>query len=128
MAVWSGDTVKKDEQGFLYFVGRKDDMIKSSGYRISPSEIEDCVYLHKSISEVAAIGVPHLTLGEAVVLVIKAKDEQLFDEKILLKYCQKQLPNFMQPKALKLKTALPRNPNGKINRKILIDEFRDLFN
>ncbi len=127
MAVWSGDTVKKDEQGFLYFVGRKDDMIKSSGYRISPSEIEDCVYLHENVSEVAAIGIPHATLGQAIVLVIKAKDEHNFDEKELLKYCQKQLPNFMQPKALKLKADLPRNPNGKINRPILIAEFLDLF-
>ena len=54
IAVWSGDTVVKDEQGFLYFVGRKDDMIKSSGYRVSPSEIEDCVYQHPMVSEIAA--------------------------------------------------------------------------
>ncbi|TQV88813.1 acyl-CoA ligase (AMP-forming), exosortase A system-associated [Aliikangiella coralliicola] len=127
IAVWSGDTVVADEEGFLYFVGRKDDMIKSSGYRISPSEVEDSVYQHESVSEVAAIGVPHLTLGQAVVLVIKPTDEKTFDEKTLVKYCQKQLPNFMQPKALKLKSALPRNPNGKINRKQLLEEFKDLF-
>lgn len=127
MAVWSGDTVVKDEQGFLYFVGRKDDMIKSSGYRISPSEIEDCVYLHDSVSEVVALGIPHPTLGQAVVLVIKAKDEALFDEKELLKYCQKQLANFMQPKAIKIEQTLPRNPNGKINRKLLAEKYFHLF-
>ena len=127
IAVWSGDTVVKDEQGFLYFVGRKDDMIKSSGYRISPSEVEDCVYQHDSVSEVAAIGIDHPTLGQAVVLVIKPTDDDTFDEKQLVKYCQKQLPNFMQPKSIQLKSSLPRNPNGKINRKQLVEEYRDLF-
>ena len=126
LAVWSGDTVKKDAEGYLYFVGRKDDMIKSSGYRISPSEIEDTIYQFEGISEVSAIGVPHPTLGQAVVLVIKS-DEDNFDEQALIKYCQKQLPNFMQPKAIKYKTALPRNPNGKINRKLLVEEYQALF-
>ncbi|MCW9015906.1 MAG: acyl-CoA ligase (AMP-forming), exosortase A system-associated, partial [Kangiellaceae bacterium] len=119
--------VKKDEEGYLYFVGRKDDMIKSSGYRISPSEIEDIVYKYESVSEISAIGIPHPTLGQAVVLVIKP-DADEFDEKALLNYCQKQLPNFMQPKAIRLKAALPRNPNGKINRKALVEEYGNLFN
>jgi len=126
IAVWSGDTVVRDEQGFLYFIGRKDDMIKSSGYRISPSEIEDLVYQYPLVSEVAAIGVPHSTLGEAVVLVITPTDSD-FDEKSLVKYCQQQLPNFMQPKALKLRATLPRNANGKIDRKLLASEYKDLF-
>jgi len=132
LAVWSGDTVLKDEEGFLYFVGRKDEMIKSSGYRISPTEIEDCIYQMESVSEVVALGIKHPSLGQAVVLVIKpneklALEETDFDQKALLKYCQKQLPNFMQPKAIKLKNELPRNPNGKINRKLLVEEFNHLF-
>ena len=122
LAVWSGDTVKKDEDGFLYFVGRKDDMIKSSGYRISPSEIEDVVYQFESVLEVSAIGVPHPSLGQAVVLIVKV-DPELYDEKSLLKFCQKNLPNFMQPKAIRVLDELPRNPNGKINRKALLEEF-----
>jgi acyl-CoA ligase (AMP-forming) (exosortase A-associated) len=127
IAVWSGDTVYKDEQGFLYFVGRQDDMIKSSGYRISPTEVEDCVYQYPGVSEVAAIGVDHSALGQAVVLVIKAADPTGFDETGLLKYCQQQLPNFMQPRAVKLIPNLPRNPNGKINRPLLAREYTDLF-
>ena len=66
-------------------------MIKSSGYRISPSEIEDVVYQFEGINEVSAIGIPHPTLGQAVVLIIKS-DAESFDEKALIKYCQKQLP------------------------------------
>jgi acyl-CoA ligase (AMP-forming) (exosortase A-associated) len=127
LAVWSGDTVMKDKEGFLYFVGRKDDMIKSSGYRISPSELEDTVYQHKSVAEVAALGIPHPTLGQAIVLVIKPSDADSFDENIILKYCQKNLPNFMQPKAIHLKESLPINPNGKVNRVLLSREFSGLF-
>lgn len=127
IAVWSGDTVVKDEQGFLYFVGRKDDMIKSSGYRISPSEVEDCVYQHGSVSEVAVIGISHPNLGQAVVLVVVPIDEDSFNKQELLKHCQKNLPNFMQPKSIQLKQMLPRNPNGKINRKWLAKEFAELF-
>lgn len=127
IAVWSGDTVVKDEEGFLYFIGRKDDMIKSSGYRVSPSEIEECVYQHDMVSEVAAIGVPHPSLGQAILLVVKAHDETAFDEKTLLAFCKKQLPNFMHPKAIQLSDSLPRNPNGKINRKRLSDQYSDMF-
>jgi len=133
IAVWSGDQVVKDSEGFLYFIGRQDDMIKSSGYRISPSEIEDCVYQHTSVSEVAAIGVPHPRLGQAVLLIIKPSDvikshqTDDFDESVILKHCKNHLPNYMQPQAIQLKDSLPRNPNGKINRTLLIEEFSDLF-
>lgn len=127
LAVWSGDTVVKDEQGFLYFVGRKDDMIKSSGYRISPSEVEDCIYQHEMVSEVAAIGVDHPKLGQAVVLVIKASHPADFDENVLAAYCKKKLPNFMHPKAIQLSDSLPRNPNGKINRKLLSEQYGKRF-
>lgn len=127
LAVWSGDTVTKDSEGFLYFVGRKDDMIKSSGYRISPSEIEDLIYQHESVAEVAAIGIKHDTLGQAIVLIIKPSNIEQFDSASLLKYCQKKLPNFMQPKSIQIKNSLPRNPNGKINRKALSIEFFNLF-
>ncbi|MGX5175239.1 acyl-CoA ligase (AMP-forming), exosortase A system-associated [Aliikangiella sp. IMCC44653] len=127
IAVYSGDTVKKDEQGFLYFVGRQDDMIKTSGYRISPSELEDFIYQNPMVAEVAAIGVHHKQLGQAIVLVIVAQDENLFDSQQLLSDCKKQLPNFMQPRSIQLKQQLPRNPNGKINRPLLAQEFAQLF-
>ncbi|TQV73768.1 acyl-CoA ligase (AMP-forming), exosortase A system-associated [Aliikangiella marina] len=127
IAVWSGDTVVKDEEDFLYFIGRQDDMIKSSGYRISPSELEDCLYNYPNLGEVAALGIPHPSLGQAVVLVIKVIDIDNYDEADLLKFCQKNLPNFMQPKSIIVRESLPRNPNGKINRKILAEELQALF-
>lgn len=125
IAVFSGDTVKKDADGFLYFIGRKDDMIKCSGNRISPSELEDVVYQQKGIAEVAALGIGHDTLGQAVVLVLKTTSD--FHEAELLATLKKELPNFMQPQKLIVRDNLPRNPNGKIDRKALSTEYADLF-
>lgn len=125
MAVFSGDTVKKDSEGFLYFIGRKDDMIKSSGYRISPSELEDTVYQQKGVAEVAAIGCKHEQLGQAIVLVIKAGND--FVEAEMLAELRKTLPMFMQPHKIILREQLPRNPNGKIDRKHLSAEYATLF-
>ncbi|MET1255275.1 acyl-CoA ligase (AMP-forming), exosortase A system-associated [Aliikangiella maris] len=127
IAVWSGDTVVKDEEGYLYFVGRRDDMIKSSGYRISPSEIEECIYQFPGIAEVAAIGIAHPRLGQAVVVVVVSESSQQLVQQDLLKYCQKELPNFMHPQAIFEQTQLPRNPNGKINRQQLMTEYADVF-
>lgn len=124
LAVWSGDQVKRDKDGFLYFIGRADDMIKCSGYRISPSELEDSVFLMEGVKEVAALGIKDEQLGQAVALIIKA--DPSIDEMKIKKYCMKQLPNFMQPKYIELVEKLPRNPNGKIDRKKLKTEFQYL--
>ena len=69
LAVWSGDTVRMDEEGFLYFVGRRDEMIKTSGYRVSPTEVEEAVYASGMVGDAVAFGAPHPTLGEAIVVV-----------------------------------------------------------
>ena len=69
MAVWSGDTVRRDEEGFLYFVSRRDEMIKTSGYRVSPTEVEEVIYATGCAGEVAALGIPHPVLGQAIVVV-----------------------------------------------------------
>lgn len=127
MAVWSGDTVRADQEGFLYFIGRKDDMIKTSGYRVSPSEIEDVLYGSGRIAEAAALGIPHPALGQAVVAVIKLLQQGL-NESELINHCKKHLPNFMVPLQIITRQAdLPRNPNGKIDRKALTAELCDLF-
>ncbi|HRD67141.1 MAG TPA: acyl-CoA ligase (AMP-forming), exosortase A system-associated [Candidatus Competibacter sp.] len=127
LAVWSGDTVRTDEDGFLYFVGRKDDMIKTSGYRVSPTEIEEVLYGSGQVAEAAALGIPHPALGQAVVAVIKPLREDL-GESELINHCKQHLPNFMVPlQIVTRQTDLPRNPNGKIDRKALAGELHDLF-
>jgi acyl-CoA synthetase (AMP-forming)/AMP-acid ligase II len=127
IAVWSGDTVKMDEDGFLYFIGRKDDMIKTSGYRVSPTEIEEVVYKSGFVSEVAALGVAHPDLGQAIVLVAVVPPEGAADDEPVLSHCRAQLPNFMAPSRILWRDKLPRNPNGKIDRKTLTSELEGMF-
>lgn len=116
MAVWSGDWVKRDEQGLLYFVGRHDAMIKSAGNRISPQEIEEAALATGLVVEAVAIGVPDARLGQAIHLIVRASpDASGADEELPRKLLQ-ELPNFMQPKIIHWREALPKNPNGKIDR------------
>jgi acyl-coenzyme A synthetase/AMP-(fatty) acid ligase len=127
MAAWSGDTVRMDEDGFLYFIGRKDDMIKTSGYRVSPTEVEEVIYSSGLVVEAAAIGVPHPVLGQGIVVVVKPLRPDDFAAEAVIQHCQRQLPNFMAPLQIVSRDSLPRNPNGKIDRKSLVDELQDLF-
>ena len=127
IAVWSGDTVTMDEEGYLYFVGRRDDMIKTSGYRVSPSEIEEVIYASGLVNEAAAIGIEHAALGQAVVVVVSVNQGSEFNIQQLLELCKAQLPNFMVPAKIEVLSGLPRNPNGKIDRKLLSNQFADLF-
>ena len=127
LAVWSGDTVKLDEEGFLYFIGRKDDMIKTSGYRISPTEIEEVVYASGHVSEVAALGISHPDLGQAIVLVAVPPPGASANDDSVLAHCREQLPNFMIPSQIVWREKLPRNPNGKIDRKSLTAELNSMF-
>ncbi len=123
LAVWSGDIVTRDQQGFLYFVGRNDDMIKSSGYRISPSELEEVAYSHPSIEHVAALGINHQQLGQAILLVIAMTSNTPTSKQEIMKFLKKQLPNYMHPQFIEFVDSLPRNPNGKINRPLLQEQF-----
>ena len=128
LAVWSGDTVKMDEEGFLYFIGRRDEMIKTSGYRVSPTEVEEVAYAVRRVAELAAVGVDHPLLGQAVVLVTYAPDNDAAAGAALLEECKRQLPGFMVPvRIVARREPLPRNPNGKIDRKRLGAELADLF-
>lgn len=125
MAVWSGDTVRADEDGYLYFIGRSDEMIKVSGYRVSPTEIEEVVSATGLVEEAACFGVPHPELGQAVVLVAVADNDVAA---ALLQECKRRLPAYMVPLHVALQGAqLPRNPNGKIDRKTLQSGFLTLF-
>ena len=123
-AVWSGDTVRADAEGFLYFVGRNDEMIKTSGYRVSPGEVEEAAYACGLLAEAAAVGVPHPVLGQVIVLVAIAQQESGLEKVELLAALRARLPAYMVPAWIELRQdALPRNPNGKIDRKLLATEL-----
>ena len=116
-AVWSGDLVRQDEQGFLFFVGRRDDMIKTSGYRISPTEIEEVAYGFPGVAEVAAIGVPDEVLGQTISLAITPKSpNEPPDVDALLGHFRSEVPLHMVPRHVCVLPSLPLSPNGKIDR------------
>ena len=128
IAVWSGDTVRTDEEGFLYFISRRDEMIKTSGYRVSPTEVEEVVYATKLVGEAAALGIPHPVLGQAIVVIATPPDGAQLDSDQLIAECRQRLPGYMVPALIKVRHgSLPRNPNGKIDRKLLAQELQDLF-
>lgn len=122
-AVWSGDRVKRDADGLLYFVGRRDAMIKSAGNRISPQEVEDAAIATGLVAEAVALGVPDARLGQAVHLVARAAAGADDAAERLPLALAKELPNFMQPQAIHWREALPVNPNGKLDRTAIAREL-----
>lgn len=126
LAVWSGDLLRQDAQGYYYFMGRMDAMIKTSGYRVSPGEIESVAHTARPHTHLAAIGVPHPVLGQAILLVLEnlrqASEAQLF-----IDVCKQQLPQYMVPLAVESSDRLPHNANGKIDRIALARQYKDYF-
>ena len=128
IAVWSGDTVRRDEEGFLYFISRRDEMIKTSGYRVSPTEVEEVIYATGLVGEAAALGIAHPVLGQAIVVVATRPQDGPLEIDAILLQCRQRLPQFMVPARIIVRQgSLPRNPNGKIDRKLLAGEFQGLF-
>lgn len=121
MAVWSGDTVVRDAMGLLRFVGRDDEMIKSSGNRISPTEIEESAIASGAATEAVALGIADDRLGQAILLYATASGDDA--ETRLLDWFKHNLPGFMQPRTIVWRDALPRNANGKLDRVALRREI-----
>ncbi len=127
IAVWSGDTVRMDEDGYLYFVGRSDGMIKTSGYRVSPEEVEEVVYALGGAETAAAIGAPHAELGQAIVLVVRPLPGAALEPDALVTACRRALPGYMVPAKVVITDEMPQNPNGKIDRVELARLHADTF-
>jgi acyl-CoA ligase (AMP-forming) (exosortase A-associated) len=126
IAVWSGDRVRRDGEGLLYFVGRRDAMIKSAGNRISPQEIEEAALATGLVAEAVALGVPDERLGQAVHLVVRAVPLRSEAMEELPRKLMQDLPNFMQPKVIHWREAMPVGPNGKLDRTGLAAEILEL--
>ncbi len=126
-AVFSGDTVRRDAEGFLYFIGRRDEMMKTSGYRVSPTEVEEVLYATKLVGECVAFGTEHATLGQAIQVIATAPDgSAALDVPALLAECKKHMPAYMVPHGVEpMAGPLPRNPNGKIDRKKLSTDWHE---
>jgi acyl-CoA ligase (AMP-forming) (exosortase A-associated) len=122
IAVWSGDRVRRDADGLLYFVGREDGMIKTSGNRVSPTEVEEAAIASGLVREAVALGYPDARLGEGIALFVRP-DRGVEEEEALRRFLKRQLPNFMQPGQILWRHELPRSPNGKLDREALKAEL-----
>ena len=121
MAVWSGDTVVQDNEGLLYFVGRDDEMMKVSGNRVSPTEVEEAIFATGAVGVVAVFGVADERLGQAIIAVgVPAAGLAEADaEALARRELAGLVPAYMVPRHFIWETELPRNPNGKIDRAVL---------
>ena len=127
IAVFSGDTVRRDADGFLTFVGRRDEMIKTSGYRVSPNEVEAVVQATGLVGECVAFGVDDAALGQVIqVVATPPAGATTLDVPALQAACRAQLPAYMVPAGFSQHPeALPRNPNGKLDRSLISQPWRE---
>jgi len=117
--LYTGDLFRMDEDGYMYFVGRKDDIIKSRGEKVSPKEVENVLYSHPEVAEAAVVGVPDAILGQAIKAVIAPKDGCQLSDKEIMRYCAGRLEDFMVPKWVEVRPSLPKTGNGKIDKREL---------
>lgn len=117
VGVWSGDIVRMDGDGFLYFVGRRDGQIKTSGYRVSPEEIEEAAYASGLVDMAGAFGIADETLGQVIGLaVVPRATGSAFSAAPVLAACRAELPAYMVPKEIIVLDTMPLNQNGKVDR------------
>jgi len=115
----TGDLFRTDDEGYLYFVARMDDIIKSRGEKVSPKEVEDVLHAHPEIAEAAVVGVPDEILGQAIKAVVVVKGGSRLTERDVLRHCAARLEDFMVPKLVEFRPSLPKTANGKSDKKAL---------
>ncbi|RWM89196.1 MAG: AMP-dependent synthetase [Mesorhizobium sp.] len=115
--LYTGDLFRTDEDGFLYFVGRKDDIIKTRGEKVAPKEVEAVLHAHPGIAEAVVVGVPDPLLGHAVGALVIRSDPKL-SEKDVMRHCARHLEDFMVPKIIEFPLELPKTDTGKVSRRL----------
>ena len=118
--LYTGDLFRSDEEGFLYWVGRRDDMIKTRGEKVSPKEVEDVLYSHPAIAEAAVVGIPDPVLGSAIKAFITLKGGASIAEQDVLRHCKDRLEDFMIPKVVEICECMPKTSSGKISKRALV--------
>ena len=111
-----------DNEGFLYIVDRKKEMIVSGGENIYPAEIEEVIRRHPSVADVAVIGIPHPTWGETVKAFVAPRQGREINEKEVIDFCKKYLASYKKPTVVAFVPAIPRNPSGKALKRLLKEE------
>ena len=120
--LFTGDLFYADAEGFLYFVGRKDDIIKTRGEKVAPKEVETALYAHPGIAEAVVVGVPDPVLGQAVKAIVVLADPALTEGEIV-RHCAKLLEDFMVPKSVEFRTDLPKTDTGKVSRRLAAESL-----
>ena len=123
----SGDLGRFDEEGYLYVVDRKKDMIKTGGENVASREVEEAIFRHPDVAEVAVFGIPHPTWIEAVTAIVVPKAGADLTVEALNDYCRDTLSHFKSPKHIEITQELPKNASGKILKRMLRDEFAEVF-
>lgn len=123
IVVYSGDTFKTDEEGYLYFVGRKDAMVKSHGMRVSVEEIENCLHASNLVSHVVAFAVDKNEVENEIIAAVVPRDPSTFREQDLLIYCRKEMPEFLRPKVIWTIPSLPQTSSGKPDRVTIKESY-----
>jgi len=121
----TGDLGRMDEEGYVYIVDRKKDMIVSGGENIYPREIEELLYHHPKIQDAAVIGIPDPMWGESVKAFVVLKNGEMMKEEEVIEYCKSHLASYKKPKTVEFKESLPRNPSGKVLKTLLREQSRD---
>ena len=116
MVLYTGDVFRTDEEGFLYFVGRSDDIIKSRGEKVSPKEVENVLYSLPGVLEAAVVGVPDELLGQAIKAYVVLAEGYQYTERDVIKYCVAHMESFMAPKYVEFCDSLPKTDTGKIRK------------
>ena len=112
--LWTGDQFRADEEGYLYFLGRSDDIIKSRGEKVSPREVENVIYSLEGVKEVAIVGVPDDVLGDAVHAFVVLDEGATCSAVDIIQHCTQRLENFMVPKYVTFLASIPKTSSGKI--------------
>jgi long-chain acyl-CoA synthetase len=120
--LYTGDLFRTDDEGYLYFVGRKDDIIKSRGEKVPPKEVENVIYALPGVAEVAVIGVPDAILGKAIKAVVACEVGANLTETDVLRHCARFLEDFMVPKFVEFRPSLPKTDSGKISRRLVAED------
>ena len=117
--LYTGDLARMDDEGFIYIVDRKKEMIVSGGENIYPREIEEVLISHPAVADVAIIGIPHPTWGETVKAIIALSEGHTLNEQEVIEFCKKNLASYKKPTAVAFVPAIPRNPSGKALKRLL---------
>jgi acyl-CoA synthetase (AMP-forming)/AMP-acid ligase II len=119
----TGDVGRMDEEGFMYLLDRKKDMIITGGFNVYPKEVEEIVFTHPSVADCAVVGLPDPEWGEAVTAFVAPKAGAALDPDEIVELCRRELAGYKKPRRVVLVDEIPRNPSGKALKRVLRDRY-----